>query len=85
RRIKADFFGTRIVIIGKIFKILIEYKSLKFGTRMTRVYFGKTRMVTDSLKRRRMRTDFFGTRIGEISPSKSKRLTDLLLLKFASK
>ena len=34
---------------------------LKFGTRMTRVCFGKTRMVMDSLKRRRMVADFRNT------------------------
>ena len=52
------FFGTRI---GEILEILIGEEWLKFGTRMTRVCFGKTRMVTDSLKRRRKVTDFRNT------------------------
>ncbi|WP_073583230.1 hypothetical protein [Flavobacterium cucumis] len=49
------FFGTRIL---EILEILIGDESLKFGTRMTRVCFGKTRMVTDSLKRWWMVADF---------------------------
>ena len=50
--------GTRIGIIWEIFEILIGEESLKFGTRMMLICFGKTRMVTDSLKRWWMVADF---------------------------
>ncbi|WP_073583238.1 hypothetical protein [Flavobacterium cucumis] len=65
------FLGTWIGEILVVFKILIGEESLKFGTRMTRVCFDKTRMVTDSLKRRPMVADFWEHGLGEFEKSLS--------------